>query len=278
MMKRRGLLLGLAAVAAGSAVKFSGWNWQENNKINRKSLLIGGASAMYAVNQALKKEFLAINNCCDMSIEQGGSLQGFIAVKRGAIDLAAMSRDLTDDEDEADAHHYLIARGFITIIVNKNSPIKNLSRQQIYAVFTGTISNWKMLGGADAKINIISRARGSSTRQYVEESVIDGAEFTNNTKEYTSTVLVAKAVSEDDHAIGYIASKDSAGINTVAFLNIDNVSASPISVLSNRYAYTQSFYLMIYGEQKGVAFDFINFARSSAGQSIVERQGLVSVC
>ena len=278
IMKRRGVLLGLIVVAIGSAAKLGGWNVKLNPRIEKKSLLIGGASAMFSLNEALKKEFLMATACCDMEVEKGGSLQGLIAVKRGAIDLAAMTRDLTDEEDDTEAHSYLVARGFITIIVNKKSAVKNLSQQQVHAIFSGAINNWKMLGGADAPINVISRIRGSSTRQFIEEVVIKGAEFSGGAKEFASTMLVAEAVSVDEYAIGYIASKDTAGIHEVDAVSVDGVSATPMTVLSNRYAYTQSFHLVIYGDQQSVAFDFINFTKSTAGQKIVESQGLVAVC
>jgi hypothetical protein len=49
-------------------------------------------------------------------------------------------------------------------------------------------------------------------------------------------------------------------------------------VLTGRYPYTDSFSLLIYGEPKGLRLDFVNFARSPAGQKIAAQSGLVPVC
>jgi phosphate transport system substrate-binding protein len=277
-MKRRHLLLGVAAVAAGAAAKYINWEWRENNHNERRSLLIGGASAMYDVNKALAMEFAKNKPLLNIVVDRGGSLQGLIAVKRGAIDLAAMTRDLTNDEDSVAMHNFLVARGNITIIVNKLSPIKNLTQAQVKAIFKGDVTNWKSLGGSDAPINVISREYGSSTRQYVEDVLLEGAEFTSNIKELSTTRLVANAVATDPFAVGYIASKDSAGIVDVNAVDIDNITASRISILSGRYPFTHSFYLLMSGELTGTAFDFIRFVRSRVGQQIIEQHGLISVC
>ena len=277
-MNRRNILLGFAAVGIGAAAKFIDWNWHATTVNARRSLLIGGAGAMYDVNKALAQEFLKSNPLLDIVVERGGSLQGLIAVKRGAIDLAAMTRDLHDSEDDAAAHNFLVARGNITIIVHKTSTLKNLTQAQVRAIFKGEITNWKSLGGDNAPINVVSRLHGSSTRQYMEEVVLNGSEFVGTVKEVASTQLVAEAVAVDPYAIGYIASKDNAGSVEFGSLSIDGVAASHATILSGRYPFTHSFYLLMFGELQGLSFDFIQFARSAHGQKIIEQNGLNSVC
>jgi phosphate transport system substrate-binding protein len=281
-MDRRSALFALiasaGAVVVGSAANFEGFRWRLPVKEGRKSLLIGGAGAMVPLNQALADAFIKLNTMVDVVIEKGGSLQGLIAARRGAIDLAAMTRDLSNEEDDASAHDFLIARGDIRIIVNKASFIKTLTQKQIRGLLTGEMTNWKQVGGIDAPVNVISRAKGSTTRQFVEEVVLDGGEVTSSAKEMETTKLLAASVAADPCAIGYVASKDSEGIADVTALAVDGVAASRATVLSGRYPYTHSFSLLIYGEQKGLRLDFVNFARSAAGQKIVAQNGLIPVC
>jgi phosphate transport system substrate-binding protein len=247
-------------------------------KPTASSLLIGGAGAMADLNEALGKAFAKTHAGVQVITEKGGSLQGLIAARRGAIDLAAMTRELSVDEDSPGAHSYLIARGNISIVVHPQSPLRSLTQQQVHDIFTGKLNNWKQLGGKDAPIQAISRAYGSSTRQFVERVVLKGADFATSVHEVASTKLMAERVANDLDAIGYIASKDSADIANVRVLNIDEVAASAASILSGRYPYTDSFYLLHYGKQAGLPFEFVQFARSPAGQAIVSHQGLISVC
>ncbi len=281
-MNRRKVLIGLGAavtaIVGGAATKVEAFSWHLAAKEGRKSLLIGGAGAMLPLNKALATEFMQRNSHVDVVIEKGGSLQGFIAAKRGAVDLAAMTRDLSDAEDDVSAHHFLIARGSIGIIVNKESSIKGLSQSQIRGLLGGEITNWKLVGGIDAPVNVISRTRGSSTRQFVEEVLLDGGDFVSSAQELETTKLLAESVAADPYAIGYIASKDNEGITDVAYVAVDGVTASRATLLSGRYPYTHSFYLLVYGEKKGLRFDFVVFARSPDGQKIVQQKGLEPVC
>jgi phosphate transport system substrate-binding protein len=281
-MDRRSVLLalvaGAGAVVAGSAANFKGFRWQLPVKEARKSLLIGGAGAMVPLNEALASAFIKQHSLVDIVVDSGGSLQGLIAAKRGAIDLAAMTRDLTNEEDDESAHDFLIARGDVTIVVNKSMPVKSLSQQQVRGLLVGELTNWQQVGGPDAAVKVISRTKGSTTRQFVEEVVLDGGEVTTNAQEMETTKRVAASVAADPYAVGYVASKDSDGIADVAALAVDGVAASRATVLSGRYPYTHSFSLLLYGELDGLRFDFVRFARSAEGQKIVAQNGLVPVC
>ena len=281
-MNRRAFLLTLAAsasgvAAAGSSFDLMGFRLPLTAKNTRKSLLIGGAGAMFGLNQALAAQFSETHPLVDVVVEKGGSLPGLIAVKRGAIDLAAMARELSVSEDEPGMRNFLIARSSVTIVVNKTLPIKNLAQQQIRGLLTGGIRNWKDVGGPDAPVNVVSRMRGSTTRQFIEEVVLDGEDIITGAKEMASTKLQAEAIAADPHAIGYVASKDDAGKADIAALSVDGVEASRATVLSDRYPYTHSFYLLLYGDRAGLARDFVVFARSAAGQKIVAQQGLLPV-
>lgn len=281
-MNRRNILVTMiasaGAVVAGSMMNAGGLRWHLPQPEGRKSLLIASAGAMVTLCQALAAEFMKQNALTDVVIEKGDSLQGLIATKRGAIDLAAITRELSDDEDDEGTYNFLIARSNVSIVVNKTLPIKDLSQQQILDLLTGEITNWKTLGGDDAAVNVISRTRGSNTRQFVEDVVLNGRDIVSTANEAETTKLLSEMVAADPYAIGFIASKDGEGLADVSYLAVDGVMASKSTVLSGRYPYTHSFYLLVSGEQKNTKFDFVNFTRSAKGQEIIVQQGLMSVC
>ena len=270
---------------AGAATAIAGGSFAQSEVLQRRlgrgkreSLLIGSAGAMMSLNKALAREFMQRHPLLTVVIEQGGSLPAYIAASRKAIDLAAMTRALSDSEDDASAHHYLIAKGNIGIIVNHASQLTNLSQEQIRALLTGEIANWKLVGGPDRQVNVYSRTRGSTTRQYAEAILLDGSDFSSGANDLESAAALSAAVAADPYAIGYIASKDKSANADVACLAVDGVHASRSTVLSGRYPYTHTFHLLLYGEQAGARSDFVGFARSAPGQNIVAQEGLIPVC
>ena len=274
-MNRRDFLLALALGTAAADCAAFDWPFRTGNK--RKSLLLAGSNTMLALNQALAAEFSKLHPLVDVVVEKGGSLPGLIALKRGAIDIAAMARDITALEDETRILNFLIARNDITIVVNRKLPVKSLSRGQIRALLTGAITNWKQVGGPNAPIHVVSRIRGSTSRQFVEEVVLGGRDITASARNLPSAQKLAESVAADPYAIGFISLKDSKGIADVSSLQVDGVTASRRTVLSDRYPYTQSLYLVLSGKKDGPASDFVAFARSPAGQAIVEQQRMVPV-
>lgn len=280
-MNRRNFLITLlasgGALVVGSLTNAGGFRWHLPQSETRSSLLMGTAGAMADLCKALAAAYQKKNPLTDIVIEKGDSLQGLIAVKRGAIDVAAITRDLTAEEDNESSFNFLIARSNISIIVNSQSPIADLSQAQIRALFIGDIINWKDVGGSSATVNVLSRTRGSSTRQFVEDVVLEGGEFSNNAIEVDSTKAMAEAVAADPLAIGYISAKDDAGGADVKIISVDGVAVSQSTLLSNRYAYTHSFYLLLAGEQRGAKWDFVKFALSQDGQAVVKTMGLVAV-
>lgn len=278
-MNRRHALLTLSAtaLAAGAAVA-SALPWKFAVKAQRQSLLVAGSSTMFALNQALAEEFSKRHASIDIVVEKGGSLPGLIALKRGAIDVAAMTRDLTVAEDDSRIRNFLIAKNNIAIVVNKRSPIVSLSREQVRALFAGDAVNWKQVGGPDAPVTVISRTQGSVSRQFVEDVVLDGGDITLNAKEMPNARQLAERVAADPFAIGYVAVKDSEDLAELSYLAVDGVTASRATILSGRYPYTNALYLVLQGDKQGPAADFVAFARSPQGQKIVEQQHLVPTC
>ena len=49
--------------------------------------------------------------------------------------------------------------------VNVENPVNGLTKSQLKDIFSGNITNWKEVGGPDAKINLVIREDGSGTRK-----------------------------------------------------------------------------------------------------------------
>lgn len=276
-MKRRYLAGGIAAAVAGIAA-YPAWQWVQvrHTPTRHNALLVGGSSAMYELNLALGKEFEKRYGV-QVIVERGGSLPGLLAVKRHAIDIAAMARDLEGAEAEPEAHNHLIARDAIAVVVNARNPIRQLRKELVHDILTGKIDNWRTVGGADSPIEVVLRPRESSTSRYVGEIVLGGADPTLHAHfEKTKDSLLAH-IRQNPHAIGCIATDDGNLPADIVSLEIDSIPITRETLLSGRYPYKRSLYLLTYGVARQQALDFIALAESSQGQAIVDKAGFVPV-
>jgi phosphate transport system substrate-binding protein len=275
-MQRRAALLGLAGMAGAGHAAAAGLNfWPFDRRTSRRPLLIAGAQAMFALNQALAQVFVKTHANIDVVVESGGSLSALIALKRGSIDVAAMNRELKASEEESGLKSYLVARNGVGIVVSPGILLDSLHAHQVRALLAGEVDNWARVGGPNAAVQVVSRARGSHGRQFVEEVILEGGDIAPNAVETNSARELTQLVADSTHAIGFISLKDKRTAVPVRYLNVDGVEASRETLLSGRYPYTQSLVLVTLGEPQSTAGLYVDFVRSAAGQQVVDAANLV---
>jgi phosphate transport system substrate-binding protein len=156
--------------------------------------------------------------------------------------------------------------------------VRSLTRAQVRAAFAGEIANWRALGGPDAPLTVVAHARDATARQSAEHLLLGGRALALDARECADDATLAAAVAADRTAIGYLPGHARARATGVAPLAVDGVEATRATVLSGRYPFTHNFHLLLHGAPGGTRAEFVRFARSPAGQAIVERLGLVAVC
>lgn len=208
-------------------------------------------------------------------VQAGGSTAGIKAAHDGTADVGMSSRALIPSET-AGLVQTVVARDGIAVIVHASNPVRGLSLAQLRAIYSGVIGNWRELGGADARITVITREDGSGTRDAFEQFVMGPSH------QITPSALVTaysgglrKMVSQDPDAIGYVTfSQLNALVHALA---IDGVSPSEPAIASGRYSLQRPFVFLTRGAPTGPARTFIEFVLSAAGQQIARSEGLAPV-
>lgn len=269
-MKRRhvlGLLAaaGLAEPAAASAAWFG--------RERRYPLLIGGSSTMLHFTNALVEGFMKIRPDVDVIVAGGGSLPGLMALKRGAIDLASMSLDLSVAQDESNICNYLIARDALCLVVHPTNPLTNISALQAAAVFRGKLTNWRELGGRDAPINVHALPNKTRQRIVADSMLLEGGDLKDDAFIVADADAMSAAVKADHNAIGYVTLCCLCHENKS--LGINGVNARRETILSGRYPFTRSFYYVLRGNEPAAATAFLEFAIGPKGRDVLVAMDLV---
>lgn len=235
-----------------------------------------GSTSMEKVIGALGESYMAQNKNVTFTYNPTGSGSGITAVLEGRCDIGLSSRSLKDEEKTQGLSETVLAYDGIAIIVSPENPVADLTLEQIAAIYTGEVTNWKDVGGNDAEIVLIGREAGSGTRDGFE-SITDTKDLCTYRQELTSTGDVITTVSQNPDAIGYasLASvKDS-----VKALSVGGVTPGEDTVKDGSYVIQHPFVLVT---KDGTALseaaqDFFNYITSANASEIISAAGAVAV-
>ena len=233
-----------------------------------------GSTSMEKVIGALGEAFMEANSGVNFTYNPTGSGSGITAVSEGRCDIGLSSRALKDSEVASGLVGTVLAYDGIAVIVNPANTVEDLDIETIAKIYTGKITNWSEVGGADAEIVLVGREAGSGTRSGFEEltETVDKCKYR---QELTSTGDVITAVAQNPDAIGYasLASvKDS-----VKALKVAGVTPTEETVKDGTYLIQRPFVLVTKEgvELSPVAQAFFDYATKGQANDIITASGVV---
>jgi len=113
--------------------------------IGEGKTVVAGSSSVTPVMEALKEAYEAINSNGEIEIQQSDSTTGMNSVIEGICDIGMASRNIKDSELSQGLLATVIAIDGIAVIVNNNSQVNSLSKDQVQNIYTGKISTWREL-------------------------------------------------------------------------------------------------------------------------------------
>ncbi|MDR0223417.1 MAG: phosphate ABC transporter substrate-binding protein [Oscillospiraceae bacterium] len=242
------------------------------------SVVVAGSTSVQPYVEMLAEEYELLCPGIVVDIQGGGSSAGVTAVESRTADVGMSSREL--NEKERELWSTVIAKDGLALIAHPDNPVDNLAIGQIRDIYSGKITNWRELNGADAKIHIISREEGSGTRSAFEDMVMAGEPVTPKAIVQNSNGAVRLLVSNDPNAVGFISLGligNQAGLKPVKALKLDGVSPTRENVINGGYSLYRPFLLVAESEPEGAAKLFVDFILSEEGQRLLVEEGLVSV-
>lgn len=233
-----------------------------------------GSTSMEKVIGALGESFMNENDGIRFTYNPTGSGSGITAVSEGRCDIGLSSRSLKDEEKAQGLTETVLALDGIAVVVNPENHVNDLSIEQIASIYTGEITNWSEVGGADAEIVVIGREAGSGTRDGFE-SITKTSEKCQYRQELTSTGDVITTVSQNPDAIGYTSL--SAVKDNVKALSVGGVAPSEETVKDGSYAIQRPFVLVTKDGVKlsDAAQAFFDYVTSDKVADIITGAGVV---
>ncbi len=104
--------------------------------------VIGGSSSVSPVVEKLIEAYNKVNPNAEIELQTTDSTTGVISTMDGSYDIGMASRELKDSEIAEGAHGIVMATDGIAVIVNLDSPVDELSSEQVKGIYTGEILAW----------------------------------------------------------------------------------------------------------------------------------------
>ncbi len=234
----------------------------------------GGGGAIDSV-RALTTAFSKIHpTVVWQGFDDVGSDAGVKLAIDGSVDIGYISRDLKAPE-KGTVETISIGASGTGVGVNSANGVKSLTKDQVAKIFSGTITDWKDVGGAAGKIRVLLREPDSSTRSAFESY------FFGSTKPvYAKDAIEVFQIDETLKAIASF--KDSVGMMTMnaqtfssadtKLLTIDNVAASRENLTNGTYPIRRPLYFVYNTDAtklKPAIKSFIDWVKGPDGQKVI---------
>ena len=240
-------------------------------------LVITGASTLAPLIAEIGKRFESLYPRVRIDVQSGGSSRGVADARQGLADIGMVSRAMK--EDERDLSAFPVARDGVCPILHQENPIQALTDEQVVAIYTGKITNWKTVGGTDAPITVVNKADGRSTLEVFLQY------FKLKNVDVKAQVVIGdneqgvKTVAGNRNAIGYVsigtAEYDATHGVPIKLLPIGRVAASTESVGKGIFPLSRPLHIVTRTPPVGLAKAFIEYAQSKAVHDLIRQQYFV---
>jgi phosphate transport system substrate-binding protein len=249
-----------------------------------------GSDTLVNLALAWAEAYMNLHPEVRLSVTGGGSGTGIASLINGTIQIANASREMSKDELATAAKNgiapvrFTVALDGIAVVVNRENPVSGLTLKQISDIYTGKILSWKLVGGDDRPIVLLSRESNSGTYVYFLERVIrlgnsKGKElFSPETLLMPSSEGISVEVTQNPNAIGY----DGLGYVTpqqkvvpiAAEAGDRYVLPSAGTVLDGSYPISRPLFMYTAGEPTDAVKRYLDWIKGE-GQSLVKGLGFV---
>ena len=226
-----------------------------------------GAAILQEIGKAYTQSHPGVTISVPKSIGSGGGIK---AVGTDKNLIGRVARGIKDKEKPYGLTYVPYAKDPIVFMIHKNVEVTNLSVQQVCDIYSGAITNWKEVGGPDARIRVIRREDGDSSIGVLLKTLPGFKDITITAK--------SKTALSDPETTSLVEKK----AGTIAFGTYGNAKAADVSIIKINgispddaaYPYVGTLAFVFKEKNKaGAIADFVAFATSAASHGAIRAAG-----
>lgn len=266
------LLIGCGTLGGSNSASTS----QGNGADISGNISIVGSTALLPLAAKAATLFHQLHPAVQVVAKGGGSLTGLKAAANHQADIG--DSDIYADPvlyPDPNLTDHIICVVAFALIVDPQVNIPSLTEQQILAIFTRKITNWKVVGGPNLPVIPVIRPNTSGTRAIFRKYVLGGAVETGTPLTSDSSTGVINVVAHTRGAIGYVTTTL---INhTVRAIGIDGVTATAQDIKAGQYKFWGYEHMYTMENGMNATSAFLDFMQTPVVQLLAKKMGYIPV-
>lgn len=189
-------------------------------------------------------------------------------LKNGFSNFAGSTVKLSREDKEAGLIEIPMCKDPLVVITNSKCKVNNLSLEQVRQIFSGYITNWKEVGGADQPIVLIIPAENTGAYKNFKRMAMGPFEIKEELIAAKSFMAV-NGVKHIPGAISFIANGIAVQYKDVNVMDIDGVDPS-----DDEYPYHQTFTIVLKGEPDHIMKETVKYLLSDKAVERMKVRGI----
>ncbi len=174
----------------------------------RGHINVSSAEVAFPYIESSAVKYWQIYNEAYIDVGSSTSREALVDLAEGRSRLAVLSREPNEAEIEAlsaGERRFVsrtVAHDALAVILHGDNPVDELTVGQLKDIFTGKITNWREVGGKDARIRPLVRDRNSGTYEVFQDRVLNGADFGATAYPCSTMAVLTGVAGSNPGAIG----------------------------------------------------------------------------
>jgi phosphate transport system substrate-binding protein len=206
-----------------------------------------------------------------------GSASAFAALATGDAEIGMSTRRVRDEEMKAieakgsKVVEIVACHDLFVVVVNKDNPIKGLSKKQVESIFTGDVTDWSEVGGGPGAISIFTPNGASASYRDWQVLAMNRRNYAPGSRKIGGSTG-AFEVASNKHGIACVGLLFARG-SGIRGVPMDGVA--PLAENRRKYPYVRPCYYYLPEDSPEAVKDFVAYAKGEEGRKIAEKIGFV---
>jgi phosphate transport system substrate-binding protein len=247
----------------------------------QSSIKAGSSSSTVDFLQTLKAAYATTAPSSAITLLEPGQSETIVAgIKQGIVDVGAISKALKPEDNDGTLESREVAHDALLVATHSSvTGVTNLTTENLKAIYSGSITNWKELGGPDADIVLLDRPEDESAKRLLRKHYLgDALKNAPNAVVLRKEGELIQTLQSTPYSIGAFSLAHAISHKLpVNRLKLNDIEPTPANLKTGKYPMSRTI-SVIWGKKSSEATQsLIRYIFSQPGTEVLEQSGFAAV-